>query len=183
MSFKTLKEKIKALLHLQDSTHSLAFSFAVGVFIAFCPLVGLHTVLAFFLIWLLRLNMLALFLGAFVNNPWTMFPIMGSSLWLGIVLYGGRDGIPSVDWSKMVFPHLDWAHLSFLGVWDWLGLSLKTLYEQIQPYFIPFFIGSTVLGIIFAILAYITAFYLIQQYRGRAGLTQKKRAQIPGEDG
>jgi uncharacterized protein (DUF2062 family) len=182
MSFKSLKEKIKALLHLQDSAHSLAFSFAVGVFIAFCPLVGLHTVLAFFLIWLLRLNMLALFLGAFVNNPWTMVPIMGSSLWLGIILYGGRGGISSVDWSKVSFPRLDMSHLSLLGVWDWLGLSLKTLYDQIQPFFIPFFIGSTVLGIVCGVIAYIIAFYLIQQYRGRIALMQKKRAEIPGED-
>jgi uncharacterized protein (DUF2062 family) len=153
MGFKKLRERFHSLLHLEDSAHSLALSFGVGVFIAFCPLVGFHTVLAFFFIWLFRLNMVALFLGAFLNNPWTIFPIMGGSLWLGTVFYPVGDSISSIHWSSIT----SWG-----------------FFDQFKPYVIPFFIGSTVLGVVSGLIGYVVALYLIELYRDRIRLAREK---------
>ena len=159
MGIKKFKEKFRSLLHLETSTHHLAFSFAMGVFIAFSPLLGLHTVLALLVAWVFRLNMVALFLGCFVNNPWTLLPILGTSFWVGTLFSPGQATAPHIDWS---------SHLTF---WS--------LYGSLRPYVVPFFIGSTVLGVLSAILAYVTVYYLIQQYRERIRLAREREAGLP----
>jgi|SRR5579863_2902711 len=152
MGLKRIKETIGRLLRMENSTHQLAFSFATGVFIAFCPLLGLHTVLALFLVWLFRLNMVALFLGCFVNNPWTFLPILGGSFWLGTYLYPSPQPIPPLVWSMT---------------------SIWSLYGTFRPYIVPFILGGTVLGLVSASVTYVVAFYLIQQWRERIRIAGK----------
>src|SRR5215510_1144690 len=85
-SFRLL---LKQVLHLQESPQRTALAFAIGVFIGFSPLYGLHTLMVFFCSWALRLNLLALMAGAFLNNPWTVVPILGATYWVGAFLLGG----------------------------------------------------------------------------------------------
>ncbi len=54
----------------------LSRSFCTGVMIAFCPLVGLHTLLAYIISRLWNLNLGVIFLTCItINNPWTAFGI------------------------------------------------------------------------------------------------------------
>ena len=71
--FKNFFEK---LVLKERSPRILALSLCIGVYIAFCPFVGFHTVLVFALSWILSLNFsVTLASSVFVNNPWTMVPI------------------------------------------------------------------------------------------------------------
>ena len=81
--------------------------------------------------WLFRLNVVPLLMGALVNNPWTFAPLYGVSTWFGVIIYGGT------------FPEIVWKNVTFF---DFL-VSFK-------PYLVPFFLGTTVLGVIFALLTY-----------------------------
>jgi len=139
-SFRSL---LKQVLHLQESPQRTALAFAIGVFIGFSPLYGLHTVMVLLCAWALRLNLLALMAGAFLNNPWTMVPILGATYWVGALLLGRMDS-PSFDWHD---------------------LSFGALYEQIMPYAMPFFLGGFVLSFLGAALAYPLACYLVARYR------------------
>lgn len=146
MTYRRLKEKIKALLHLEDSTHRLTLSFSLGVFVAFSPLIGFHTLIALAIGWIFRLNIVALLLGALLNNPWTFFPIIGGSLWLGLKLGIGEGAVPPLVWSDVSFP---------------------TFWVQLKPYVLPLFVGSSILGAVFSLVAYPMAFFLIEQARRR----------------
>jgi len=54
----------------------LSRSFCTGVMIAFCPLVGLHTLLAYIISRLWNLNLGVIFITCLaINNPWTAFGI------------------------------------------------------------------------------------------------------------
>jgi len=139
-SFRSL---LKQVLHLQESPQRTALAFAIGVFIGFSPLYGLHTVMVLLCVWALRLNLLALMAGAFLNNPWTMVPILGATYWVGALLLGRMDS-PSFDWQD---------------------LSFGALYEQIMPYAMPFFLGGFVLSFLGAALAYPLAYYFVSKYR------------------
>jgi uncharacterized protein (DUF2062 family) len=139
-SFRSL---LKQVLHLRESPQRTALAFAIGVFIAFSPLYGLHTVIVLLCTWALGLNFFALMVGAFVNNPWTLVPILGASYWVGALLLGRSDS-----------PTFDWHDVSF-----------GAIYEQVMPYAMPFFLGGFVLSLLGAALAYPLAYYFVAKYR------------------
>ena len=141
-----VKVKIRELLTLEGSPKKIALAFAIGVFIAFSPVLGFHTIMVLLAAWLFRLNPVALFAGAFVNNPWTFTPLYGISLWFGIYLYGGSTA----------FPQVSWEHLTLLG-----------FLSNLRPYIGPFILGTTLFGIIFALASYFLSYLVICRLRKR----------------
>ena len=70
-SSRSFRALLRQVLHLRESPQRTAAAFALGVFIAFSPAYGLHTVMVVLCTWLFGLNFVALMAGAFLNNPWT----------------------------------------------------------------------------------------------------------------
>ena len=136
-----LKEKIRSVLGARETPHRIALAFSVGVFIAFSPLLGLHTVLAVFLAWGFRLNKIALFLGAFLNNPWTFAPITLGSVWVGANICCDNVKPVRVLWESPTFQELK-THLAY-----------------------PFILGSVLISLITSVLAYLVMYSVILQYR------------------
>ena len=139
-SFRLL---LKQVLHLRESPQRTALAFAIGVFIGFSPVYGLHTAIVLLCAWALRLNFLALIAGAFLNNPWTVVPILGATYWVGALLLGRSDS-PSFDWHDV---------------------SFGAIYEQVMPYAMPFFLGGFALSFLGAALAYPLAYYFVTKHR------------------
>ena len=138
-----LRAKIREALHLGETPQRTAVAFALGVFIAFTPTYGLHTASVVFLAWALRLNFPAILAGSLINNPWTVVPILGATMWTGFFLLGIQD-VPDVSWSH---------------------LSITTLYETVLPFILPFTLGALTLGVLGALLAYPLGLFLIARYR------------------
>ncbi len=136
--------KIRAVLHLDDDPHRIAMAFSLGVFIAFSPFIGLHLISAVFLAWVLRLNAVAVLLGTLLNNPWTFVPIFGTSLWVGIQIYGRHALLQPIHWQD---------------------LTIVNVIPQLEPYLMPFLLGTTLLGIVASVIAYPCAYYCIKEYR------------------
>ena len=137
---------LRQVLHLEESPQRTALAFAVGAAIAFCPLYGFHMVLVGICTWAFRLNFVALLAGAFINNPWTLVPVLGATYWIGAVILGRSDR-PSFDWTELGF---------------------RAIYEQVMPYAVPFAVGGIVLSLVAAIVAYPLALYLIPKHRQQA---------------
>jgi uncharacterized protein (DUF2062 family) len=144
MSGSSLRQRLKALLTLGESPRKLKLAFAVGVFIAFCPLVGLHTLLAVAVTWLFRFNPVAVMVGAFLNNPWTFVPIYGGGLWLGLVLWPPATELPRISF---------------------VGISFVDFFVQLRPYLVPFVVGTSAAGLMAAVVAYWVMHLLIAAYR------------------
>ena len=145
-----LRAKIREALHLGETPQRTALAFALGVFIAFTPTYGLHTASVVFLAWAFRLNFPAILVGSLINNPWTVVPILGATMWTGFSLSGMQD-FPDVSWSD---------------------LSITTLYETVLPFLLPFTLGALTLSLLGALLAYPLGLLLISWYRKRP-LAQK----------
>jgi uncharacterized protein (DUF2062 family) len=145
ISIQRLKTQLHQILHLDESPQRTALAFAVGVFIAFSPTHGLHTLMALFCTWAFRLNFLALMAGVFVNNPWTFVPILGATLWTGLIVLG----MPPVE-------ALTWSDVSF-----------ATVYRQVSPYIVPFLVGGLVLSVLGAAISYPISYWVISKYRVR----------------
>jgi thiamine-monophosphate kinase len=142
-SMADVRSLFRQVLHLDETPHRTALAFAIGSFIGFSPAYGLHMVMVGFCAWAFGLNVVALLAGAFLNNPWTLIPILGGTYWTGATLLGVHD-----------FPSFDWSDLSFMGI-----------YHQVMPYAWPFFVGGMVLSIAGGLLAYPLAYLLLSKYR------------------
>lgn len=138
-----VRSLFRRILHLDETPHRTALAFAIGVFIGFSPAYGLHMVMVGFCAWAFQLNLIALLAGAFLNNPWTLIPVLGGTYWTGAAILGLHD-----------FPSFDWSDLTFMGI-----------YHQVMPYVWPFFIGGMVLSFIGALVSYPLAYLLLSKYR------------------
>lgn len=161
VSLARISLKLSQILHLHESPHRTALAFALGTFIAFSPTYGLHTLTVVFCTWAFRLNFVALLAGSLINNPWTILPILAASFWIGFQLLGFPEVAP----------------------FNWSDLSPVSLYEQIWPYALPFFVGGFVLSLLSAILCYPAAYLVISQYRARLGRPAVRGGPLPPRTG
>jgi uncharacterized protein (DUF2062 family) len=146
-----LRRSIQAFLHLDDTPQRIAAAFGVGVYLAFHPLFGLHTLMALGIAFAFRLSRGAVLVGIYVNNPWTMAPmyLAGTTLgcWiLGVPLHGLRD--------------LEWD----LDNWAFYRLLLASL----RPYLWPYVLGNTILGIACGAVAYLVMRAVLERRARRA---------------
>ena len=86
-----LRQRLQVLLHVDDSPHRIALAFAVGVWVAFFPILGIHTGMALAIAFAFRLSRVAILLGTWLNNPWTIAPMYTAGL--------ERGGRPRLDCS------------------------------------------------------------------------------------
>lgn len=90
--------------------------------------------------------------GAFINNPWTIVPILGATLWTGLRV-------------------LD---MPYAAPFDWNDLSVASLYHQIEPYLLPFIIGGFILSVLGMLISYPIAYWLISRYRVRRASVEEQ---------
>ena len=64
-----LRSTFRRLLALDDPPERTALAFSIGVFIAFSPFLGLHTLMATAIAFLFKFNKIAIYSGTFINNP------------------------------------------------------------------------------------------------------------------
>ena len=143
ISMESLRQRLTHVLHLQETPHRTALAFATGVFIAFAPHYLFHTVSAAFCGWMFRLNYAAIFLGSFINNPWTFIPILAASLYTGLFL-AGESSSTTVEWQQ---------------------LTMENLFDMLSPYLIPFILGACTLSIVGSLIAYPLMRWTITRYR------------------
>jgi len=148
-----VKRTVQILLQLtdSDSPHRIALSFAIGVWIAFNPLLGLHTALALAIAYRLRLSRSAMLVGAYVNNPWTIAPLYTAGTVLGCYLLGA---------SSVEAGEIDWS----LHGWAFY----HALIQGLRPYVWPFVVGNTVLGIVGGVAAYFALRSILERRRQAA---------------
>jgi hypothetical protein len=150
-----LRQWGRALLHQEGTPHQTALAFAIGVFIAFFPLLGIHTLLALAVAYVFRLSRVALLAGAWTNNPWTIAPMLTGGTLVGCALLGvPSGGLAAVDWS---------LH----------GVAFYTsLWNGLRPYVLPFVVGNLLVGALCAALGYLALRLLLERRRQLAARGQ-----------
>ena len=132
-----LRGLMKSFLHLDDTPRRIAAAFGVGVYLAFHPLFGLHTLMALGIAFAFRLSRAAVLVGIYVNNPWTIAPMYLAGTTLGCWILGvPMGGLSGIQW--------DLGNLAFYRV----------LLVSLRPYLWPYVVGNTILGIVCGYAAY-----------------------------
>ena len=150
------RASFRRLLAIDDPPERTALAFSIGVFIAFSPFLGLHTILATVIAFLFRFNKIAIYTGTFVNNPLlTLVPIIIGSYAVGALILGRPLGIPAEGVEILKDPHIfsgEYYHRIFVQSWDLV---------------VPFAMGGMVLSIVCSLLAYPLTLRALRVYRSR----------------
>jgi uncharacterized protein (DUF2062 family) len=144
-----LRRTGQILLHVEDSPSRVALAFAVGVFIAFSPLLGIHTGLAIVIAVAFRLNKTAIVVGAWSNNPWTIAPMYSAGTLVGCFVLGvSPASLSEIDWT----------------------LHGRAFYESLfagfRPLLMPFIVGNLVLGAFASLVTFLVLRFLLAQRKG-----------------
>jgi uncharacterized protein (DUF2062 family) len=155
-----VRAALRRLLALDDPPERTALAFSVGVFIAFSPFLGLHTIMATVLALVFRFNKVAIFSGAFVNNPFlTLVPIILASYAVGAFLMGRPLGLPPAGLELLRNPHLFAA-----DYW-------RALLDQFWGLLLPFALGGMLLSVVCSLAAYpVTLKLLRANQRRKSGI-------------
>ena len=155
-----VRAALRRLLALDDPPERTALAFSVGVFIAFSPFLGLHTILATLVALLFRFNKIAIYAGTFVNNPFlTLVPIILASYAVGAFLTGRPLALPAGGLELLRDPHLFAA-----DYW-------RALFAEFWGLLLPFALGGTLLSVVCSLAAYpVTLKLLRANQRRKSGI-------------
>ena len=153
------KRNLEKLLKIDDTPERIAGAFALGVFLAFCPLLGLHTALGLGLAFAFRLSRLAVLVGVYTNTPWTVIPYYTFATWFGSLFYQSGQLLP--------------PGLFRIGLSDVLTMQFLSYMRESWRILIPFFLGSTLLAVALALASYPLSLLLLRSRHGHQAAEQK----------
>ena len=145
----------RRLLAIDDPPERTALAFSIGVFIAFSPFLGLHTIVATLIAFIFRFNKVAIYTGTFLNNPpLTLVPIIIASYAVGALLMGRPMRIPDEGVELLKNPHL------------LTGEYYRRLFVQSVDILEPFALGGMILSVVCSLIAYPLTLRALRRVRG-----------------
>lgn len=151
-----VRQWVQVLLRVQDTPHRIALAFAVGVWIGFFPILGIHTGMALGIAFAFRLSRVAILLGTWGPvNPWTLAPIYTFGTLVGCFLLGiSPAGLTEVDWGGL-------TKGSVLE-------SFRRVFTVLRPFLLPYCLGNLLLGTLAAAAVYFPLRSFLERRRARA---------------
>jgi uncharacterized protein (DUF2062 family) len=150
---------------LPDPPARIARGIFAGFLIGFLPLPGLQFVVAVVLAWMIRGNIFAALLGTFNSNPVTT-PIFGVvSIGLGHRILGHETPLTA---EAVAVAFLDagkdlWSN--FIAIFGHGSLQLESLIQFWHTIYVPYFIGSLIIGLVGSLLVYYPTLLLVGAYQ------------------
>jgi uncharacterized protein (DUF2062 family) len=144
----------RRLLAIDDPPERTALAFSIGVFIAFSPFLGLHTIMATAIAFLFRFNKVAIYTGTFLNNPFlTLVPIIIASYAVGAFILGEPMRIPDEGLDLLKNPRI------------FSGDYYQKLFVQSWNIVWPFSVGAMALSVVCSLLAYPLTLRALRAYQ------------------
>lgn len=142
----SLRQRLRDhILHPELSAEQVAWSFAIGLAIAWNPVLGSHTGLILILCFAFkRLHRPLMLLAAFINNPWTMVPFATASAYAGNLLLG--RGL-SLDLSSVRWKEIGWRSFTSRE-------GLLAMHRMLEPVLWPYLLGGFALALVSLLLGY-----------------------------
>ena len=144
---------LNQLLHTHDTPQRTAAAYAIGVFLGFSPLLGLHTVLGLIVAFAFNLNRVAMLLGVYSNLPWILPAYYTLATTLGATLL--QYDVPPGFWK-------DLREVLAAASWGELRTFTKVM---IAPLIWSFTLGSTIGAVALGLTAYRVALAMIVAHR------------------
>ena len=167
------------ILHADDSPERISRGLAIGVFVAYLPLMGIQMALSWAVAALFKANKAMALLGAWVSNPATAVFVYYPSYRLGRWLLGIRAQKPEIDPEVMedIFEEtLSFYRLitEFHTTTFWKEVSAAAMNIGLE-----ILLGGIIIGFIAAKLTEWLSYKAVVYYRRRKQLKRQKRYPAP----
>lgn len=164
------------ILHIDDSPERIARGIAVGVFIAYLPVMGIQMALAWAAAGVFKANKLMAVLGVWVSNPATAVFVFYPAYLLGRWLLGFTPHKPEIDPEQL--EDLLEGTLSFYRLITEFhsGAFWKEVSSALMKIGLEMFIGGVILGFVAAKAAHWLSYHGVIYYRRRRHLKKERRA-------
>lgn len=155
------------ILHIDDSPHKIALGLAIGLFIAWTPLLGVHLLLVIALSILLRANKFAAFVSVWVSNIFTIPFVYYPSYLVGRAACNiftpdsamSKEQV-SAFFNKLFAPGNMLNNFYTREYWREFVILIKTIGPEL-------WIGGFILGGLIALGSYIICYNLIKSHRAK----------------
>jgi len=156
-----IRSWLEQLLHTHDTPHRTAAAYALGVFLGFSPMLGLHTVLGLALAFVLGLNRVAVVLGVYSNLPWLLPAYYTVATIAGAAVLGVDVQPRALEEAMRAVSAASWGEFG--------GLA-----RRLAPLMWAYVLGSTVGALLSAAIAYRVSLVMILAHRK---LTSKRQGE------
>jgi uncharacterized protein len=147
---KRIRERFKSYLGRNASVNQLTIAACLGVYIAFSPFIGFHTLMTIVFSWAFALNFFVMFgITTAINNPWTMAFVYGLDYVVGVWLFK-LFHLDLEAWNPLWLDQFNEHVQTYTG---WSGISLGA-----------FLLGGNVLGVLAAMLFYPVLYRLFKRW-------------------
>lgn len=143
---------LEQLLHTHDTPRRTAAAYALGVFFGFSPFLGLHTVLALALAFVLNLNRVAVVLGVYSNLPWILPAYYTLATALGAAILGVEVPPGLLKELTAAVTQASWSGFRAVG-------------SRVAPLVWAYALGSTIGAAVLAAAAYRLSLAMIEAHR------------------
>ena len=147
-----LRERVRAVLRMDDPPWRIAAALAVGVFVSCTPFYGFQTLLSLLAAIVFRLNKAAVVVGTWLNLPWFAPLVYGAALWVGGRLVPDAAGMASEVTGL----------LTASGSLSWLRVV-----AVLQNLSVPLLVGTTVVGAVAGLTTYVVALGVLRRRHHR----------------
>ena len=153
------------VLHIDDSPHRIALGLAIGLFIAFSPIIGAHLPLVILLALLLRANKFTAITSVWICNVFTMLFIFYPSYLVGWLICNNFHGNKALRPEEVggMFREI-FSFSSILSAFYQSRFWIK-LWELFRAIGLELTVGGIILGIIVALMGYFGCLHLIKWHR------------------
>jgi len=147
-----IRSWLEQLLHTHNTPQRTALAYALGVFLGFSPILGLHTVLGLALAFVFRLNRVAVVLGVYSNLPWLVPAYYTLATIAGAAVLGVDVQPRALEEAMKAVSAASWG--------EFAGLA-----RQLAPLMWAYTLGSTVGALLLALVAYRVSLAMIVAHR------------------
>jgi uncharacterized protein (DUF2062 family) len=147
-----IRSWLEQLLHTHDTPHRTALAYALGVFLGFSPMLGLHTVLGLALAFLMGLNRVAVVLGVYSNLPWLVPAYYSLTTIAGAAVLGVDVQPRALEEAMRAVSAASWGDVG--------GLA-----RRLAPFMWSYVLGSTAGAVVLALVAYRVSLAMILTHR------------------
>lgn len=166
---------------IPDTPHRIALGVAIGIFMCFSPLFGIHIALAVALAFAFRANFVSAVAATFLVTPITLPFIVAGCLKLGRRLMGIGESEGDIKAVMDSFWYAGDAIWKIVKSWFGFGEADYTgLTDFFADIFVPYLVGGTILGLVLGAASYFAtkpaiAAYKHARYRKMRERREKRR--------
>ncbi len=143
---------------IPDTPHRIALGVAIGIFMCFSPLFGIHIALSIAVAFALRANFVSAVAATFLVTPITLPFIAAACLKLGRYIMGIGESSGDIKAVMDSFWYAGDAIWKIVKSWFGFGEADYTgLTDFFADIFIPYLVGGTILGLVLGVASYFAA--------------------------